>query len=272
MDESIFIVHNGIIENFEPLKTFLSSHNYTFESETDTEVIANLLQYYQDQDKSISFEKIIQKVIQNIVGTFAFIIYNTHYPMSIFCVRRGSPLLMTYDSNNVMISSEQAGFDHKMGFYIVLDNDDICRADYSEMNITVHCKSNYQPHKLSSEIFVHSPAPFEHWTLKEIHEQSQTILNALNRGGRIRDDRIHLGGLEPHIQFFKNLDHIILLGCGTSYHSCLTAQFFFKKYCNVCTVTVYDGGSFSAQDIPKKGVSVAVVVSQSGETRDLYNA
>ena len=121
-DESICLVHNGIIENFKELKLFLIQKNFTFYSDTDTEVIVNLLQYYNQKYK-MEFESIIQMVIQEIKGTFAFIIFYKNNPNRLYCVRRGSPLLVSNNETRAMIVSEQSAFSDNVKTFIVLKND-----------------------------------------------------------------------------------------------------------------------------------------------------
>lgn len=269
--KEIVLVHNGIIENFSELKKFLIEKGFSFYSETDTEVIVNLLEYIKNENKKDSFDKIIQKTIQKIHGTFAFIIFNKNTPNKLYCCRRGSPLLIGYTEDYVMIVSEQSGFSSNMNTYIVLNNDDICSLEYTKEKVIMTLNQTYEEKILNKNDFITSPHPYPYWTLKEIHEQPQTILNALNHGGRIRDGVIRLGGIEPYRNYLENVDNIIFLGCGTSYHSGMIGRYLSKQYCNFKYVSVLDGADFDEKDIPKFGKTILVFISQSGETRDLYN-
>jgi glucosamine--fructose-6-phosphate aminotransferase (isomerizing) len=107
--------------------------------------------------------------------------------------------------------------------------------------------------------------------LKEIHYQPQVVLNAINNGGRIASEsRVKLGGLEQHLSILKDINNMIILGCGTSYFAALYGMHFFKRLCNLNTVQVFDGADFCEQDIPKHGKTALILVSQSGETKDLH--
>jgi glucosamine--fructose-6-phosphate aminotransferase (isomerizing) len=121
---------------------------------------------------------------------------------------------------------------------------------------------------LESEL---TPYPYNHWTLKEIFDQPNVVLNSINKGGRIKNQsEVKLGGLEEHIDTLKTINNIIILGCGTSYFAGLYGMYFFKQICNFNTVQVFDGAEFNDYDIPKIGTTTFILISQSGETKDLY--
>ena len=272
---NIILVHNGIIENYKTIKNFLESSFAVspFTSQTDTEVIAHLLQRIEMNNPTLDFSSVIRKLINRLDGTFALIIFNKKYPKTIFCVRRGSPLLIASNEKSVMICSEQSGFSDDFTNYIILENNDVFEITIENEEDIVMRNSSiiYKKHDFTKDVFQRSPAPFEHWTLREIHDQPTSIASVLAYGARIRDNTIHLGGLEVWKDSILTLDHIIILGCGTSLHSGLIFQYFLKKFCSFTSVSVFDGADFQTHDIPKKGKTGVVLISQSGETRDLYN-
>jgi glucosamine--fructose-6-phosphate aminotransferase (isomerizing) len=265
---NIFLVHNGIIENYRKIKNVLQSK--TFTSQTDTEVICHLLERTEEKNPELPFSSIIRKAINQLEGTFALIIYHKKYPNTIFSVRRGSPLLIASNDKSVMICSEQSGFSSDYSNYIILENNDIFELTIEEDEIVMKNSVVYEKHRLTQDVFRTTPAPFPHWTLREIHDQPTSISSALSFGARIRDETVHLGGLDMCVEHIKRLDHMIILGCGTSFHSALIFQYFLKKYCYFTSVSVFDGADFQTHDIPKTGKSGVVLISQSGETRDLY--
>ncbi len=269
MNQSIFIVHNGIIENFLSLKEVMMEENIEFYTETDTEIVANLLYLNQKKNPEMSFETVIEKTIKDIIGTFALVIFNKDTPTCLYCVRRGSPLLVSHSKDVVMIASEQSGFQKNMTEYIILENEDICKIERIANKIHTFTSRTYEHRKISSSFLETSPHPFQHWTLKEIHEQPNTIRNAINHGGRIRDG-VRLGGLDKHRSILSEVKHLVLLGCGTSMHACKCAVHFFKTWSAFHTVSAYEGADFDIYDIPRDGCTAVVLVSQSGETSDLY--
>ena len=266
---NIIVVHNGIIENYKKLKDFLISKNFKFYSDTDTEIIANLLEYYSIDENN--FTDVIKKTIDNLNGTYGLIILNKKENNKIYCVRNGSPLLLGYNEEYAMITSEQSGFCNKLNSYITLQNDDICYVELINDKIKVKYNYVYDLKNVNLIDFDENPEPYEHWTIKEIYEQPHKIMNAINNGGRILNKtNVKLGGCDDNIESLREIENIILLGCGTSYHSCMYGKHFLKKLCNFNLIQIFDGADFEEDDIPKKGKSLMVFVSQSGETKDLH--
>uniref|UniRef100_A0A6C0CPH4 glutamine--fructose-6-phosphate transaminase (isomerizing) n=1 Tax=viral metagenome TaxID=1070528 RepID=A0A6C0CPH4_9ZZZZ len=262
------LVHNGIIENYKHLKTFLIENGFSFYSSTDTEVIVNLLQFYYEKGKNIHDS--IKKTIDSIHGTYGLIIACKDYPSHLFCVRNGSPIIIGTNEDSCIVTSEQSGFCNKVQSYITLNNDDICEIYIEKEEIMVKTSNQYHEKNVNILDEQLTPAPYSHWTLKEIYEQPSKILASMNFGGRILDDStVKLGGLDRCINILKDIENMILLGCGTSYHSCMIGKEFLKKCCDFNMIQIMDGSDFEASDIPLLGKTAVVFVSQSGETRDL---
>jgi len=292
-DKTFVLVHNGIIENYQYLKDMLLNNGFTFYSQTDTEVIVNLISYNYNNiilNKKISnnnelknnilnnnefnddIEKAISKSINEMDGTYGIILIHKHNPNKLYCVRNGSPLLIGCNDDSVIITSEQSGFCNMVNTYITLNNDDICiiSTDYKD-KLLIDTNHKYIEKKITLTNYDLTPEPFQHWTIKEIYEQEKTVLNSFNRGGRIKNDsEVKLGGLEENIDILKKIKNIILLGCGTSYHAGLYGLHYLKNLCNFNTVNLYDGADFNILDVPKEGKTALILISQSGETRDLY--
>lgn len=275
-DQQFVIVHNGIIENYIELKNFLINNGYNFYSQTDTEIIVNLISYYYNNDdaeystKGNTFNS-IKKTINELIGTYGLIIINIHENDKIYAVRNGSPLLVGYNDDYALITSEQSGFCNMVNTYITLNNDDITLISKNNNKIIVETTSNYITKKVNNINYDLTPEPFKHWTIKEIFEQHDTIFNTINRGGRIKNNNeVKLGGLEEHMSTLKNINNIILLGCGTSYHAGLYGMHYLKSLCNFNSVQVFDGAEFNNNDIPKIGNTACILISQSGETKDLH--
>ena len=268
---TIVVVHNGIIENYELLKDMLKKEGYLFKSGTDTEVIANLIEYISIKNNNIQFNDVIEKTIQSLEGTYGLIILNRNENDTLYCVRNGSPLLIGLNEDYALISSEQSGFCQKINSYITLQNDDICVIKNIDGKLNIHYNQHYDEKEIKLFDYDLTCDPYDHWTIKEIYEQPMKIMNSINLGGRILDkSHVKLGGCNDHKEQFKEIENIILLGCGTSFHSCMYGKEFMKKLCQFNSVHVYDGADFEANDIPKKGKSLMIFVSQSGETKDLH--
>jgi len=269
-DNQFVIVHNGIIENYKQLKDMLiNKGGFTFFSQTDTEVIVNLIEYNFRLTKDV-YES-IKKTISELSGTYGLIIQSILEPYRLYCVRNGSPLLIGQSEDKIIITSEQSGFCNMVNNYITLNNDDICIVERLNCSLNVITKHIYLKNNISLINSELTPEPYKHWTLKEINEQPDVVLNSINKGGRIKNQSdVKLGGLEQHYDLLKNIDNIIILGCGTSYFAGTYGMFYFKKLCNFNTVQTFDGAEFNTYDIPKNGNTAFILISQSGETKDLH--
>ena len=269
--QTIGIVHNGIIENCAQLKKELEHANYFFRSQTDTEVIVVLVGYYIQQGFDI--KKAIEKTVERLQGTWAIVFLHREFPNTCWVTRNGSPLLIGVGSDCVLIASEKSAFGTAVNQYIVLDDHGVLQISMNENN---EIRYSQNMHEYKSNEHVHESIPllsntqYEHWFLKEIHEQPECINRALNNGGRILDNEsVKLGGLDFYEHKLIRIQHLVLLGCGTSYHSALWCSHVFKELDVFDTVSVYDGGNFHRQDIPKGRVGF-IFISQSGETKDLH--
>ena len=267
-DGNFALVHNGIIENYASLKQFLIDNGYNFYSKTDTEVIVNLVSYYykiyNDTFTAIKY------VIDKLEGTYGVILLDVNSPDKIYCVRNGSPLLIGKNEDCIIITSEQSGFCNLISNYITLHNDDICVIERNN-ELIIKTFNSYTHKKVNIVERDLTPYPYDHWTLKEIHYQSTCVLNAINNGGRIKNQtEVKLGGLEQHVGILKGINNIIILGCGTSFNAGLYGMYYFKKMCNFNCVQVFDGAEFNEDDICKIGKTAVILISQSGETKDLH--
>ena len=270
-DGKFVIVHNGIIENYNELKIMLIEKGFIFHSQTDTEVIVNLLQYNYTLNPSTNVFETIKKTIEELSGTYGLLIQSLYEPNKLYCVRNGSPLLVGQNEEEVIITSEQSGFCGRISNYITLHNDDICIITKLQNLISVNTIYNYTKKAVTAAESSLTPHPYKHWTLKEINEQPDVILSAINNGGRIKSQtEVKLGGLERHTDSLKDIQNIIILGCGTSYFAGLYGMYYFKQLCNFNTVQVFDGAEFNEPDIPRIGNTAFILISQSGETKDLH--
>lgn len=268
-DKKFILVHNGIIENYLELKKMLTENGFHFYSQTDTEIIVNLISFYFERLGDV--KQSIQQTIRELEGTYGIIVLYLNEPTKIYCVRNGSPILIGKTDEYAIVTSEQSGFCNLVNNYITLNNDDICVLSYEHDAIQVTTEHQYIQKNIVVSNHDLTPDPYPHWLIKEIHEQPNVIMKSINNGGRIRNhSQVKLGGLEEHQETLSKIDNIILLGCGTSYNAALYGMHFLKHICNFNTVQVFDGAEFTHLDVPKCGVTALVLISQSGETKDLH--
>lgn len=269
-DNKFALVHNGIIENYQELKLILSEKGINHISQTDTEVIVNLIAYYFKENNNVT--DTLEYVTKLLKGTWGIGLLYIDEPKKIYCTRHGSPLLIGIDDSNAMITSEQSGFCNLFTKYIVLNNNDIsCIEKDKTGKIIFHSKDVYVEKNAIENNNSLTPDPYDHWTIKEIYEQVDSSLRAISLGGRIlSNNEVNLGGLKDAKEPLCNIDNIIILGCGTSYHSGMFGMQFYKELCDFNSVQLFDGAEFSYFDIPKKGFTGMILISQSGETKDLH--
>jgi glucosamine--fructose-6-phosphate aminotransferase (isomerizing) len=281
--DTFSIVHNGIIENYKELRALLEEKQYTFKSQTDSEVIANLLSYYYHHQAAAEdpYHKIIQAIqyaITVLQGTYAVAMISTYTPY-LYAFSHGSPLVVGYNTEKriCMASSELGGFGSTSLQYCFMKDKEIAVLHQDQIRIVnEHISSTINTtvwNLYQYEQIQLNPAPYPSWCEKEIHEQVESVQRALNYGGRLLGDyKVKLGGLEQCSKRLSDVSHLVLLGCGTSLHAALTAVPVFRAISGFITVSAFDAGEFTMDDIPcvKTGNQVAFIfLSQSGETKDL---
>ncbi len=284
---NIILVHNGIINNFDILKNKLINEGFNFYSETDSEVIANLIEYYLLK-KENNIEDAINNCINELEGTYALIIIDTNSNDNFYVTRKGSPLLIGVSDNYIICTSETTGFNGLICDYICLNDNNVLKiniennykflvnsnnSDNVDNYSNVH-NYNFNIKQLNNNEKINSCAPYNHWMIKEIMEQSNSILKAYNNGGRISKGIIKLGGLDQISQIINYIEHIILIGCGTSYNSGLIGEEYFKSNNKFISVKTINACEFTTNDLPNienRAKILTIFLSQSGETLDVYN-
>ena len=255
-------VHNGIIENYDELKKKLIKNGYDFYSETDTEVIINLIEYNYYQSKNV--KEAIELSIKELKGTYGLIICDMTREGVFYIIRNGSPLLLGISEEFLMITSENRGFLNLIKSYYNIKNDELVIIENNKIKSKLTLEKEYICD--NNDIIL---GDYDHYTIKEINEQSNTLLMAINNGGRIVDNKIKLGGIEFLLSYLNEIKNIVFLGCGTSLYACEIGAYYIKNLNMNVNTFVYDGGEFCENDIPKNGRCLFIFVSQSGETMDL---
>lgn len=282
----VSLVHNGIIENYAEIKKFLLKHKYTFKSTTDTEVIANLVSYYLSINSN-NIIKAIKSAECKMEGTWGIALLFSDTPDKLYVCRNGSPILVGYNENTIMVASEASGFSNYINNYLTLRNKEILSLGFNtdgekicslpNNSDVIHFNKFITKYQVKSVLISNiklSPAPYKHWMRKEIMEQSDSLLRSINMGGRILDEyNVRLGGLEHKHNELLQINHLIILACGTSLHAGMIGAKYFKKLKCFKTVQTIDASEFCLDDIPNcTGKVGLLVLSQSGETKDVHRA
>ena len=275
----IILVHNGIINNFLTIKEFLISKNYTFYSETDSEVIANLIEYYIISANDC-FEEGLTKALSMLEGTWGLVIIYTKISDTFYVSRHGSPLLLASNTNYILCSSEINGFIGLTQDYIALNDKCVVKIsnnNYTFLETNLCTNKSYISYSIENSDYKdiwNSKNQYEHWMLKEIMEQPETIQKAYNYGGRINSNTIKLGGLDQIVNITSYIEYIYLIGCGTSYNAALLGEIYLNELNKFISVKCVNACEFSENCLPNiKNYStlMCVFLSQSGETLDVFN-
>tara|TARA_Y100001970_G_C14243279_1_gene866260 strand:+ start:1721 stop:3550 length:1830 start_codon:yes stop_codon:yes gene_type:complete len=273
-NKKFLLVHNGIIENYNKIKNNLINEKYDFYSETDTEVIVNLLEFHYLKNNNIL--ESIKNTINELEGTYGIALISIDNPDNIYLFKKGSPLLISYNENYIMATSEIAGFTNLFNNYFTLENNQICilnkNNNFTTLDITLNKINNNSFKNIDNNNYLTNiPEPYKYWTEKEIFEQKFSLIRSINHGARINNNIVKFGGLENILSFVKkhNERHLIILGCGTSYNAGILSLHYFKQYRTFSSYQCFDGAEFEEHDIPTSGETYVIFCSQSGETFDL---
>ena len=283
---SIILVHNGIINNFLSIKEFLISKNYNFYSETDSEVIANLIEYNiintdNTDNTDNTFEEALKKTLTMLEGTWGLVIIYTKMSDTFYVTRHGSPLLLASNTNYILCSSEINGFIGLAQDYIALNDNNIVKIHNNNytfidnnQNIATNSYIKYNIENIDYQTVLNEKNQYAHWMLKEIMEQPESIQKAYNYGGRINNNTIKLGGLDQIINITSYIEYIYLIGCGTSYNASLLGEIYLNELNKFVIVKCVNACEFSENCLPNiKNCStiMCIFLSQSGETIDVFN-
>lgn len=261
----IAVVHNGVIENYAILKAELVEKGVRFASETDTEVIAQLIGQYVKETDDVAIAT--QKTLSRLEGTWGLVVMDRKHPDKLIAAKNGSPILIGISNNKMFVASEASAFSQHTKEFIALEN-----GEMAVITPSGHSLETSRIELAPSETIQLTPAPHPHWTLKEILEQPASISRSLNYGGRIVDDSmVKLGGLEERITQLSEVRHLIIAACGTSYHAGMYGAQLMRYLDSFSTVQVVDAAELSREYIPK-GEAGFLAISQSGETKDVARA
>ncbi len=265
--ETVSVVHNGIIENSTILKKVLEKKGYKFKSQTDTEVIAHLVADYL---KKNNLKNTIIKVLKKLHGSFALGIIFKDYPDLIVGARRGSPLAVGYGPNENYLGSDSYALKSMTNKVSYLNDGEFCLIKENQIEFfdTKGNKINKKILNLSQDNQDYDKGDYKHFMAKEIDEQPITIKNCVNEYVDKINKQINIYNFP-----WKNnqISSITLIGCGTAYHSCLVAKYWFEEHTSL-DVTIDIASEFRYRKLKFKTDCLYVFVSQSGETADTYAA
>jgi len=262
----IYLVHNGIIENYKELKAELKNH--TFASETDSEVLAALIDSLYDNDTPL--ESAVTQALQLVEGTYGIAVLSTREADKIVVARSGSPLIIGVNGSETVIASDASALIGYTKDAIYLNDGEIavCCAGTVELTDLSSQPLSAKVEKIEADMSAIQKQGYDHFLLKEIMEQPTTLQSTLN--GRVdpKENRARLGGLNMTEWELRAIDHVVIIGCGTAYYAGMLASYYLEQLVDGLTVDVEIASElrYRSFNLPKN--SVALVVSQSGETAD----
>ena len=271
---NLAIIHNGIIENYEPLKKELINRGYVFHSDTDTEVLVNLIEDVQKKE-NIKLGKAVQIALNQVVGAYAIVVFDKNKPNELVVARLGSPLAIGIGVDEFFIASDASPFIEFTSNAIYLEDEEmaVIRLHKPIKVRKIKDDSLVDPYiqELKMNLEQIEKGGYDHFMLKEIYEQPNVIKDTYR--GRLLANKgiIQMAGVEDNLEKFLNAERIIIVACGTSWHAGLVAEYIFEEFARI-PVEVEYASEFRYRNpiINKKDIVIAI--SQSGETADTLAA
>ena len=266
----IYLVHNGIIENYKDLKQVLTDRGYEFQSETDTEVLTALVDStYQDQETKDLHKAVIDS-LKAVVGAYGIAVMSVKKPDEIVVARKGSPLVLGVAEGEVYVASDPSalvGYTDKV-IYLRDDEVAICRREGVELTDVNAEPLSASIEKLEMDVQSIQKKGYDHFLLKEIYEQPETLRSTLSGRVSAEQNRVQLGGINMTDAELREVKNIFVVGCGTAYYAGMLASYMIEQFTDDVVIhnAIASELRYRSFNIPEN--SVALIVSQSGETAD----
>ncbi|MGJ8658200.1 glutamine--fructose-6-phosphate transaminase (isomerizing) [Cellulophaga fucicola] len=270
----LVIIHNGIIENYESIKTELINRGYTFQSDTDTEVLINLIEEVQKKEK-VKLGKAVQLALNEVVGAYAIAVFDIKKPDEIVVAKLGSPLAIGMGDNEFFIASDASPFIEFTNNAIYLEDEEMAIIRLGKEIKLRKIKNDAVAYPTVLELQMNieeiEKGGYDHFMMKEIYEQPRAILDTY-RGRLLADQKlIKMAGIDEHLDKFLNANRIIIVACGTSWHAGLVAEYIFEDLARI-PVEVEYASEFRYRNPVITDKDVLIAISQSGETADTLAA
>lgn len=271
---NLVIIHNGIIENYESLKKELTSRGYTFKSDTDTEVLVNLIEDVQKKEK-VKLGKAVQVALNQTIGAYAIAVFDKTKPNEIVVARLGSPLAIGVGKDEYFIASDASPFIEFTNNAIYLEDGEmaVVRRNKGVKVRKIKDDALVDPYiqELQLNLEQIEKNNFDHFMLKEIYEQPSAITDTYRGRLQVDDGIIRMAGVDDNLERFLNAKRIVIVACGTSWHAGLVAEYIFEDLARI-PVEVEYASEFRYRNPIINSDDVVIAISQSGETADTMAA
>jgi glucosamine--fructose-6-phosphate aminotransferase (isomerizing) len=270
----LVIIHNGIIENYAPLKVELIKRGYTFTSDTDSEVLINLIEEVQKKE-NLKLGKAVQLALNQVVGAYAIAVFDKKNPNEIVAARLGSPLAIGIGEGEYFIASDASPFIEYTSNAVYLEDGEMANIRlHRAMKVRkIKDDSLVDPYiqELQMNLEQIEKGGYEHFMLKEIYEQPSVIKDTYRGRLHANEGIVQLAGVEDNLERFLNADRIIIIACGTSWHAGLVAEYVIEEFARI-PVEVEYASEFRYRNPIINSKDVVIAISQSGETADTMAA
>ncbi|MFC5412158.1 glutamine--fructose-6-phosphate transaminase (isomerizing) [Larkinella bovis] len=271
-NRKLAIIHNGIIENYVSIKQNLLRKGHVFRSETDSEVLVQFIEDIQNETGS-SLEEAVRQALLEVVGAYAIVILSKEDPTQLIAARKGSPLVIGVGDNEYFFASDATPIVEYTKDVVYLNDHEIAVVRDGELKLITLENTPATPYiqKVELELEAIEKGGFEHFMLKEIFEQPRSIADSMR--GRVRADEGHLrlGGLRDYVDRLAASERIVIVGCGTSWHAGLVAEYIFEELARI-PVEVEYASEFRYRNPIIQERDIVIAISQSGETADTLAA
>jgi glucosamine--fructose-6-phosphate aminotransferase (isomerizing) len=274
MDGKIALIHNGIIENYASIKEELISKGYVFKSETDTEVLVHLIDDIQKHEK-VDLVEAVRLALQTVVGAYAIVVLSKDYPNQLVAARKSSPLVVGIGAEgDFYLASDATPIIEYTKQVVYLNDEEIAVVDLNEglkiINIKNQVKTPYIQ-ELEMHLEALEKGGYEHFMLKEIHEQPRSIRDCFRGRLNAETGHVSLGGLKEYKQKIMNSKRLVFVACGTSWHACQVGEYLIEDLARI-NVEVEYASEFRYRNPIINEDDIVIAVSQSGETADTMAA
>jgi glucosamine--fructose-6-phosphate aminotransferase (isomerizing) len=262
------MIHNGIIENYAHIKQELVSKGYEFKSDTDTEVLLNFIEDIK-KNNECSVEEALRIALKRVVGAYCILLIDKNDPETIIAARKGSPLVIGIGKGEHFLASDASPIIEYTKEVVYVNDYEIAVVRPDELILKNLGNEKQTPYitKLDMELAKIEKGGYEHFMLKEIHEQPETIYDCLRGRLQVETGEIKMRGVENHIDALINAQRIVMVACGTSWHAGLIAEYVFEELCRIPVEVEYASEFRYRNPVINKG-DVIIAISQSGETAD----
>ncbi|GAB3641739.1 glutamine--fructose-6-phosphate transaminase (isomerizing) [Spirosoma arcticum] len=267
------IIHNGIIENYAAIKQALLKKGHTFESETDTEVLGQFIEDIWENSAGGTLEEAVRLALQEVVGAYAIVVMNAAEPTQLIAARKGSPLVIGVGENEFFLASDATPIVEYTKDVIYLNDLEIAVIKNGELTVVTLDNATTTPYvqTIEMELAAIEKGGFDHFMLKEIFEQPRSIADSMRGRVNADDAMVQLGGLRDYMDKLAKSERIVIVGCGTSWHAGLVAEYIFEELARIPVEVEYASEFRYRNPIIKEG-DIVIAISQSGETADTLAA